>query len=54
MLEDVLKIGYGFLNICNIYHLLNVFISIAFPLVKLTPKLSDLIFGMDKRSIDTV
>ncbi|KAL7078506.1 hypothetical protein ACQ4LE_002120 [Meloidogyne hapla] len=53
MLEELRKKGNELSIICNIYHFLNIFLSVSFPFAKLTPKVSEMIFGMEKRNIDT-
>jgi len=54
MLEELRKRRNEFSSICNVYHLLNFMLSIAFPFSKLTPKISEMLFGMENRNIDTV
>nr|CAD2156976.1 unnamed protein product [Meloidogyne enterolobii] len=53
MLEELRKRRNEFSSICNVYHLLNFMLSIAFPSSKLTPKISEMLFGIENRNIDT-
>lgn len=54
MLEELRKRGSEFSSIFSLYHLMNILLSAAFPLTKSIPKVSELLFGMEQRNLDTV
>jgi hypothetical protein len=47
------KLKTEFKNVCNLYHLLNVLFSLAFPLAKIIPQISLVLFGTGKVGLDT-
>ncbi|KAF7639919.1 Thioredoxin domain-containing protein [Meloidogyne graminicola] len=53
MLEELRKRGSEFSSIFSLYHLMNILLSAAFPLTKSIPKVSELLFGMEQRNLDT-
>ena len=52
MLPEIRK--QQLVHICTLYHLLSMLLSLAFPLAKLLPPLSKVLFEPGKTSLDTV